>query len=155
MYAVCMSGNIHYLRTVPNEIFSWWYGGMVAPDSTFHRATVLPSLLHCSENALVVWWHEGFYHDKHSTYSNMTWVTWIFPVTFFDDMSTFGAPSLHVVISLQRGQIMTYSKSRDHKVGLFSSSIYLYHRELDLFDSLPPLFHHVQRPPRRLCPRCA
>jgi hypothetical protein len=39
------------LRTIPNKIFSWWYGGMVAPDSTFHRATVLPSLL-----AKTLWW---------------------------------------------------------------------------------------------------
>jgi hypothetical protein len=39
------------MRTVPNEIFSWWYGGMVAPDSTFHRATVLPLLL-----AKTLWW---------------------------------------------------------------------------------------------------
>jgi hypothetical protein len=39
------------LRTVPNENFSWWYGGMVAPDSTFHRATILPSLL-----AKTLWW---------------------------------------------------------------------------------------------------
>jgi hypothetical protein len=68
------------LSTVTNKIISWWYGGMVASDSTFHHATILPSFL-----MKITWWSSGmenFIMINLLLIETMTEETLLFPVTF-------------------------------------------------------------------------